>query len=189
MSSQAVEPPDKRISATSWAQTPKDVQAVVTALAAEVVRLREQAKRNSRNSSQPPSQDSAEAKAVQAQARQERRSGQQGHVGKARALLPVEQVDAVVKCKPSICGECGCLLLGEDRQPQRHQVTELPTVKAQVIEYQLHRLTCPCCQTVNVEPLPAGIGTSQFGAQLVSTLVLLMGRYRLSKRQVVDWLE
>ena len=79
-------------------------------------------------------------------------------------------------------------MLGEDSQPQRHQVTELPPVQAQVIEYQLHRLTCPCRQTVNVEPLPLGIGTSQFGPQLVSTLVLLMGRYRLSKRQVVDWL-
>src|SRR5262249_24850515 len=35
----------------------------------------------------------------------------------------------------------------------------------------------------------AGVGTSQFGPQLVSMLALLMGRYRLSKRQVVDWLE
>jgi transposase len=148
MRSQPVEPPDQRISATWWAQTPKDVQAVVTALAAEVVRLREQTKRSSRNSSPPPSRDSATA--AQAQARQERRSGRQrgqgGQAGQTRVLLPVAQVAAVVTCKPSICVECGCLLLGEDSQPQRHQVTELPPMKAQVIEYQLHRLTCPCCQ-------------------------------------------
>ena len=85
---------------------------MVTALAAEVTRLREQAKRTSRNSSQPPSKDSAEAKAAQAQARQERhsgrqRGGQRGHVGKTRELLPLEQVAAVVTCKPSICVDCG----------------------------------------------------------------------------------
>src|SRR5258706_14419462 len=70
-------PPDERISADSWAQTPPDVQTVVQALAEEVNRLREQSKRSSRNSSQPPSKDSVAAKAQQAKAREERRSGRQ----------------------------------------------------------------------------------------------------------------
>jgi transposase len=187
-------PPDERISADSWAQTPPDVQTVVQALAEEVNRLREQSKRSSRNSSQPPSKDSVAAKAEQAKAREERRSGRQrggqrGHPGQTRELLPVEQVDDIVVCKPRVCVECGSLLLGEDSQPQRHQVTELPIVRARVTEYQVHRVTCLHCQKVNVEPLPAEVGAGQFGPTLVSALVLLMGRYRLSKRQVVDWLE
>src|SRR5258708_5807874 len=143
-------PPDERISADSWAQTPPDVQTVVRALADEVSRLREQNKRSSRNSSQPPSKDSLAAKAQQAKAREERRSGRQrggqgGHRGQTRELLSVEQVDEIVVCKPSVCVECGSLLLGEDSHPQRHQVTELPIVRARVIEYQVHRLTCQCC--------------------------------------------
>ncbi len=50
-------------------------------------------------------------------------------------------------------------------------------------------MTCLHCQKVNVGSLPAAVGAGQFGPTLVSALVLLMGRYRLSKRQVVDWLE
>lgn len=194
MSPVTAEPPDKRISADSWAHTPHEVQTVVKALADELTRLREQSQRSSRNSSQPPSKDSNPAKAAQAKARAERRSGrkrggQTGHIGQTRDLLPVEQVDEIVVCKPSVCAECGSLLLGENSQPQRHQVTELPVLKARVIEYQVHHLTCLGCQTVNVAALPAEVGESQFGPNLVSALVMLMGRYRLSKRQVVDWLE
>ena len=187
-------PPDERISADSWAQTPPDVQTVVRALADEVSRLRQQSKRSSRNSSQPPSKDSVAAKAQQAKAREERRSGrkrggQRGHSGQTRELLRVEQVDDIVVCKPSVCVGCGSLLLGEDSQPQRRQVTDLPIVRARVTEYQVHRVTCLHCQEVNVGSLPAEVGAGQFGPTLASTLVLLMGRYRLSKRQVVDWLE
>jgi transposase len=189
-----VKPPDERIPADSWAKTPPEVQRVVQALAEEVRRLREAGRRTSRNSSQPPSQDSVAAKAQQAKVRTERRSGRQrggqvGHPGKTRELLPVELVDNIVICKPSVCVECGSLLLGEDSQPQRHQVTDLPSVRARVTEYQVHCVTCLHCQNVNVEPLPAEVGAGQFGPNLVSALVMLMGRYRLSKRQVVDWLE
>src|SRR5947209_5365354 len=168
MNPRLAKPPDERICADSWAQTPPDVQTVVQALAEEVSRLREQSRRSSRNSSQPPSKDSLAAKAQQAKAREERgsgrqRGGQRGHPGQTRELLPVEQVDDIVVCKPSVCEVCGSLLLGEDSQPQRHQVTELPIVRARVIEYQVHRLTCLCCQKVNVEALPADVGAGQFG--------------------------
>src|SRR5258708_25464386 len=45
------------------------------------------------------------------------------------------------------------------------------------------------CQKLSAGSGPAAVGAGQFGPTLVSALVLLMGRYRLSKRQVVDWLE
>jgi len=41
-------------------------------------------------------------------------------------LKPVEQVKRVVELKPTICSACGALLLGEDADAVRHQVTELP---------------------------------------------------------------
>src|SRR5258708_34906194 len=140
MKPRSAKPPDERISADSWAQTPPDVQTVVQALADEVNRRREQNKRSSRNSSQPPSKDSVATKAQQAKACEERhsgrqRGGQRGHPGQTRELLPVVRVDEVVVCKPSVCVECGSLLLGDDSQPQRHQVTELPIARARVIEY------------------------------------------------------
>jgi transposase len=134
------------------------------------------------------------AKAQQAKKRQERckgrqRGGQRGHKGQTRALLAVEQADEGVICKPSVCSEGGSLLSGEASHPQRDQVTELPLVRARVPEYQMHQLTCPHCQKENIDALPAEGNAGQFGPNLVSALVMQMGRYGLSKRQVVDWLE
>ena len=58
------------------------------------------------------------------------RAGNVGHIGHGRKLVPVEQVQQVIDLKPTRCDECGALLLGEDAQPVRHQVTELPRVAA-----------------------------------------------------------
>jgi transposase len=76
--------------------------------------------------------------------------------------------------------------LGYDSAPQRHQITELPRVKATVTEHQVHTLICPCCGAINREALPPEVASSQFGPNLVSLMMVLMGCYRLSKRQVVD---
>jgi len=73
-----------------------------------------------------------------------------------------------------------------DSAPHRHQITELPLVKATVTEHQVHSLTCPCCGTTNRGTLPPEVAASQFGPNLVGLMALLMGCYRLSKRQVVD---
>jgi transposase len=81
---------------------------------------------------------------------------------------------------------CGALLLGEDPAPYRHQVTELPIVKPKVTEHQVHRLTCRCCGQTNRGELPAEVAASWFGPNAISLAGLLMGRYRLSKRQVTQ---
>ncbi|MBY0587584.1 IS66 family transposase zinc-finger binding domain-containing protein, partial [bacterium] len=36
---------------------------------------------------------------------------------------------------------------GEDVEPRRHQVAEIPPFKLHVTEYCLHRLACPHCHT------------------------------------------
>ena len=41
------------------------------------------------------------------------------------------------------CRRCGHPLGGDDPQPLRHQVAELPPVDPEVVEYRLHRLTLP----------------------------------------------
>ena len=64
MSSDKVPPPHSGISPEDWQQTPVSVRVWVTGLGAEikqlketVEKLQEMVKRNSQNSSQPPSQD------------------------------------------------------------------------------------------------------------------------------------
>lgn len=156
-----------------------------------IAKLEEQVRRNSQNSSQPPSRDSAAQKPVQEAAvgLRRQRGGQPGHVGRGRALVPVEAVDEVVVHRPGACQNCGALLLGEDSTPQRHQITEIPLGKAKVTEHQAHTVVCSCCGTTNRATLPPEVAASQFGPNVVSLRVVLMGCYRLSKRQVAEILE
>jgi transposase len=100
----------------------------------------------------------------------------------------VEEVDEVIVYKPIQCERCGALLLGEDPAPYRHQVTELPIVKPTVTEYQVHDLTCLCCGQNNRGQLPPEIAASWFGPNVISLAGYVMGRFRLSKRQVADLL-
>jgi transposase len=195
--SHAQKPPVESLSEAERAALSANVQAVVIGLVDEnrqlkltVSKLAEQLRRNSQNSSQPPSQDKAEQKPVQAEKADppRKRGGQAGHVGRGRALVPVESVDALVVYRPVQCQECGALLLGYDSAPHRHQITELPVVKATVTEYQVHTLICGCCGATNRGTLPTEVTVSQFGPNLVSLMAVLMGCYRLSKRQVVDLL-
>jgi len=187
-------PPSDTITPEEWQQTPASVKHWSREILAEVKQLRETVEqlqeivnRNSQNSSQPPSQDRPEQKPVKEPSGPPRkRGGQPGHRGYRRVL--VDNADEVVVHKPTSCTECGALLLGDDPAPYRHQVTELPIVKPKVIEHQVHRLTCPCCGQSNRGELPPEVASSWFGPNVISLVGLLMGRYRLSKRQVTHLL-
>jgi hypothetical protein len=191
-----LKPPTERITAKAWSRTPKVVRAEMVALTQELAEVKarlakaeEQLRRNSHNSSQPPSQDKAEQKQpveTEAAKTRRRRGGQVGHAGRQRPLLPLAAVDKVVVHRPVQCAQCGALLLGQDATPVRHQVTDLPPLKAHVTEHQVHTLTCGCCGATNRGVLPAEVAASQFGPNLVSLMALLMGCYRMSQRQVAD---
>jgi transposase len=116
-----------------------------------------------------------------------RRGGQPGHAPRNRALLPVEQVDAVVDHKPTNCQGCGRRLKGEDAEPRRHQVVDIPAKLSTVTEHRLHALVCSCGERTCAE-LPAGVPESAFGPGLVALVGLLSGVYRLSKRKGQEFL-
>jgi transposase len=142
---------------------------------------------NSTNSSLPPSSDRFHRKRrppPTADQPRKKRGGQPGHPQHQRLLVPPEQVHQTIPCKPLTCRRCGQPLTGNDANPLRHQVAELPVVVPDVVEYQLHRLTCPCCQTSTCGTLPAEV-KGHFGPRLEATLALLAGQYRMGLRPVV----
>jgi transposase len=142
---------------------------------------------NSTNSSKPPSTDPIGVKRKPpTPPSKKRRGGQKGHPRRMRALVPPERVASVTDCKPSECRRCGHTLSGEDAEPRRHQVAELPPIEPEVHEYRLHRLCCPHCHTVTSGTLPDGVPSTSFGPRLHATLSVLTGAYRLSKRQVAQ---
>jgi transposase len=154
----------------------------IAQLEARVRQLEQQLGQNSTNSSRPPSTDAPAVKRAPPKDSSGRsRGGQPGHAFHARPLLPP---DRTVPLKPQTCRRCGQALQGDDPQPLRHQVVELPEPKPDVTEYQLHRLACRCCGTSTCAQLPAGVPSGHSGPRLQATVAMLTGAYRLSKRQV-----
>jgi transposase len=143
---------------------------------------------NSSNSSLPPSSDRFRGKRrppTPPDQPRKKRGGQQGHPRQQRPLVGPDQVRETIPCIPTTCRRCGKPLTGNDSDPLRHQVAELPVVVPDVVEYQLHRLICPCCHTSTCGTLPPGV-KGQFGPRLEAALALLAGQYRLGLRPVAD---
>lgn len=114
----------------------------IAALEAEIAAL----KKSPRNSSLPPSTEHPHAKPTPPRQRSGRKpGGQPGHPKHERPLIPVAECTEVIVLKPSECRRCGTRLSGDDSQPLRHQVWELPEIQPLVTEYQRHRRECPCC--------------------------------------------
>jgi transposase len=159
----------------------------IVELAQQVQDLKARLDQNSTNSSKPPSTDSIGVKRrPPTPPSKKRRGGQEGHPRRMRALVPPERVASVTECKPTACRRCGHTLFGEDSEPLRHQVAELPPIEPEVHEYRLHRLLCPHCKTTTRGALPDGVPRTAFGPRLHAVLSVLSGAYRLSKRQVAQ---
>ena len=192
MSDARIPPPG--IDAAEWAGTPHAVRILVLALQQQVVTLtervgalEERTRRSSRNSSQPPSTDPPSTPGRPQRRRAERKQGgQPGHEGHGRSLLPLEQVEHLVDAKPTACGRCGQRLLGEDPQPARHQVTELPRVLPAVTEYRRHTLRGPACGAATTADWPEGMPSGSFGARVAATVAYLTGRCGVSQREAQE---
>jgi transposase len=161
------------------------VSALVQSFERRIADLEERLNKNSTNSSKPPSSDPPSVKRrPPAPASGRKRGGQPGHQRQARPLVPPEQLRQVIDCKPPGCRWCGQPLQGDDPEPIRHQVAEVPPSRPVVDEYRLHRLRCPRCRTSTCAALPPGVPTGAFGPRLRATLSVLAGGYRLGKRPI-----
>jgi transposase len=179
------------ISPEQWAALPPDFRGLleavidhyerrIAALEAELAGLR----KTPQNSSLPPSTQHPHAKPVKPKSNTNRkRGGQPGHAKHERPLIPTDECDEVIPLKPTECRRCGTKLAGDDREPLRHQVYELPEIQPIVTEYQRHRLSCPDCGETTCAALPAGVPTGQSGPKLIALVALLMACFRQSKRR------
>jgi transposase len=172
-----------------WSTLSPEAQAAVSAAIASleqrIADLEERLNKNSTNSSKPPSSDPPSVKRrPPTPASDKKRGGQPGQRRQARPLVPPEQLRQVFECKPPRCRWCGDALAGDDPEPIRHQVAEVPPVLPVVDEYRLHRLKCPRCRTLTCATLPPGVPQGAFGPRLRAILSVLAGGYRLGKRPI-----
>jgi transposase len=179
--------PPPGISEEDWSATPVAVRALVTELLRRVAQLEARLNQTSRNSSNPPSSDPPSARPRSAKEPTGRKSGgQPGHEGHGRKLKPESEVDQIVDVRPEQCGQCGTLLLGEDAEPERHQVTEVPRITPVVTEYRRHCLWCVVCGARTQAEWPATMPMGSFGPRVQATVGYVTGRLGASQREVQD---
>jgi transposase len=181
--------PPPGTSPEDWVATPIAVRVLVRELLRRVEELEARLNQTSRNSSKPPSSDPPSARPRPAKEPTGRKSGgQPGHEGHGRKLKPESEVDQIIDVRPESCEQCGALLLGDDNNPERHQVTELPWITPLVTEYRRHCLCCIVCRASTQAPWPATMPSGSFGPRVQATVGYLTGRLGASQREVQDLL-
>src|SRR5450830_1011056 len=161
-------------------------------LESRVAELEQRLKRNSRNSSLPPSADPPSVPPRPRQAASGRRAGAQpGHPGRGRRLASIESLDELIDHWPERCA-CGHRFSETERcpvgKPARHQVAELPPTAVILSEHRLQRLRCPDCGATTRAELPAEVPPGAFGPRLQAAVATLAVRNRVSRRDTTELL-
>ena len=158
-----------KIPQSDWDATPESVKAVVVVLSERLDYIEEQLKQNSQNSSRPPSKDDF-SKPEKSRVKKKKKPSQRDVSRKTRELYPIEACKEVYHYVPEKCRHCGEELSGEDREPYRHQIVEIPTLSPYLIEHQQHQLECACCGEKTRGVLPSEVPLTGYGDRLTGVV-------------------
>ena len=154
--------------------TVQTLEQTVANLTARIHELEGQLKKDSHNSSKPPSSDGYKRKPVSLRTPSGKKpGGQAGHPGATLCLS--DSPNPVIPHAPETCSFCGTSLSGVPASGhERHQVYDLPPLSLQVTEHQAETKRCPHCQTQTAAAFPEGVTqTVQYGPDIKALLVYL----------------
>jgi transposase len=152
----------------------EELEALLMQALLRIEELERRLRKDSHNSSKPPSSDGLARKPRQARKKSEKPSGgQPGHQG--QALLQVETPDRVLTHRPTQCEQCHCELQQEvGRVTERRQIHDLPELRLQVVEHRIEEICCPTCQHGTQGCFPAGVDApAQYGPRVQAVTVSL----------------
>jgi transposase len=153
------------------------LQAQVQALQATVAQLQEELARlrkDSSNSSKPPSSDLVKPPKPPPPADQEHRSagGQPGHPRHQRPLLPSEQLNGGTHIHQlDSCPLCGHALRPIGSAPRVVQQVEIVHVPLQIEEHRSLAGWCAHCNKLQYAPLPAAVAHGGLAGPRLTTLI------------------
>lgn len=162
-------------------------QAVIAKLEARIAELEKRLKKNSSNSSKPPSGDGLNRTTSQRSKTTGRKpGGQPGHPG--QTLRQSETPDIIVSAPLEQCPECGADL---SDQPvvaeEKRQVFDLPPVKIQVTEHQAERKMCPNCGCIVSAIFPSDVcAPTQYGPGMQAVMAYLNVRQVIPCERVAE---
>ena len=157
-----------------------------------------ESRKNSTNSSKPPSSDGLAGpqrmRGRKPGAKCKRRAGgQPGHAGHYRKLVEAAKVSQTIEVFPKQCSGCGqefaasltsAEAIGE---PHRHQVVDVPPIEAWITEYECFKIECPGCGQATRAAVPAE-AQDQTGPRLTALVAYLTVVCRMPRRVVQRFL-
>jgi transposase len=152
-----------------------------------VAELEAQAKKNSRNSSKPPSSDGLDKPTPKSLRKRTGRKpgGQDGHQG--RTLRQVANPDHEVPHEPGCCASCRRPLDGRPvTGVERRQLFDLPPLKVEVTEHQLVERECVCGQRTRGAAPDGVTAPVQYGPRIAAVIVYLYVGQFLSKKRTAQ---
>lgn len=155
-----------------------------------VAALENQASKNSRNSSKPPSGDGFGKRTKSLRTKSERSSGGQAE-HRGTTLEWRDEVDWVVEHAVVECSGCGASL---EHEPVEglivRQVHDLPPLRLEVSEHQAEVKCCPVCGLDNQGRFPFEVSNPvQYGCVLKGVMVYLMEGQLLPSRRSCELLD
>jgi transposase len=163
------------------AQVIKKLQEQNAAYQKRITELERILKKDSHNSSKPPSSDGFQKpkKTKSERTKTGRPSGgQKGHKGHTLAFT--ETPDQVILHSCTTCQDCGNAL---DSLPSegynRRQVWEIPPIQLQVTEHRTEIKSCPCCHQKQQAPFPDDVASPIPYGKHFQALVMYWNQYQL----------
>ena len=161
----------------------------ITKLEARLSVLEDQGKKDSHNSSKPPSSDGFKKRPKSLRKKSKRSSGgQKGHPGST--LSWSETVDDIVMHEVMECQCCGASL--EEvavASWDLRQVHDLPPLRLEVCEHRAEVKCCPHCGVENRGVFPAQVNSMvQYGNGVQGLMVYLMEAQLLPSQRVCEFL-
>lgn len=134
-------------------------------------------RKDSKNSSTPPSQDPFRVKRTTSlrETSGKKQGGQQGHRGST--LEYTERPDKVIEYHSHYCRECGKDLRGLSAEfAGRRQVIDIPPIQPQITEYRIYRYRCSCGHSQESDYPREAYSTVCYGDSLISLTAYLHSR-------------
>lgn len=145
-------------------------------------------KKDSSNSSKPPSQDMGSPKKNQSLRKpsDKKSGGQPGHKG--TNLKMTETPDEIIDHKPSFCNGCGhTLALGDATQTGRFQEVNIPPIQIKVSEHRYYSCTCSVCGQLTETKAPT-TANIRYGNGVGSMIAYLSTRQYLPYQRMTELL-